>query len=435
MKTPVETEGAAPSEGRPEDERSNDRLTRRLLNTLLVILALASIGLLILLFLLLRPEGQPGAVSGEAGYPIKVVASITGFGEAAEEQIRTPLGVTFDADGNVWISDTGNSRVLEFDSNWTYVRTIGVDEGPGQLATPYGLAVDPDRDRIYVADWANEAVRIYSTSTGSYLGDLPNTKQRRQVFGPGGFSPFDVAVTEGHVVASSNDGLYFFDLRGHVIARWGGASQGGRLGMFNFPDALDVDPQTGNIYVADSLNRRVVALDPDGVWRWVSGRPDVKGKLKGFWQLPRSVGVGPDGSVYVVDTFRAHDIGVGTGYIVVLSPDGRLLSEFGRFGPQEDSFSFPEGFAVGPDGLFAIADREKNRVVIFRLDPIPPPADRERQTYEASFGRPTGVRSTPSPVPSVGGAAPSLAPAGASPAATAPAGTAPASVSPGATGG
>ncbi len=206
---------------------------------------------------------------------------------------------------------------------------------------------------------------------------------------------------------SSYDGLYFFDTSGHVVARWGGTVKGKPaygvpVGMFNFPDSFTVDEKTGNIYVADTMNRRVVALDSNGNWLWFSGKPDVGGKIMGFWQLPRSIQIGPDGNIYVVDTFRPDNTGMGVGHIVVLSPDGRLLSEFGRSGSEDGAFAMPDQLALNPDGsLWAIADRENDRVVIFRLNTPYPAVDQlETPKYKGMLVPTDGlISSTPSPSP------------------------------------
>ena len=129
------------------------------------------------------------------------------------------------------------------------------------------------------------------TTEGGYVTHFPADDQDIEVFGPDGFSPFDINVAGGRVIVASNDGLYSFDETGHVVGRWGYTHKGENvrgveLGMFNFPDAFDVDPESGRLYVADSLNRRIVAMDQQGKWLWVSGRPDSKGKIRGFWQLP-----------------------------------------------------------------------------------------------------------------------------------------------------
>ncbi len=401
METPAEPldRQEVPREEPDREDAREERSTRRMLQALLGLLTVASVVLLALLFWLLRPTPPPRSPGEPAGYPILVVTSIYGYGDRPSEFLKNPLGVGFDGGGNVWVSDTGHSRVLVFTADGGLIRILGAEEGPGKLYTPYGIVADPDRDRVYVADWAGRNVKVYSTS-GAYIGHLPADDQDLEVFGPNGFSPYDVQVLNGRVIVSSNDGLYFFDTDGHVVARWGGKVRGVKLGMFNFPDSFDVDPETGRVYVADTMNRRIVALDRQGRWLWVSGKPDERGQIMGFWQLPRGIQVGPDGNLYVVDTFRFDREGMGTGHIVTLSPDGTLLSEFGRAGSWEDAFNFPEQLAVSGDGLFAIADRENDRVILFRLGPLPPPDDIEAQRYQTSLFSPKDVWATPSPAAS-----------------------------------
>lgn len=407
------TTEAIPEQHEPAQPPDEDRSTRRLLTALLVVLGVGAVALLVLLFWLLRPEA-PAAAPGEEGYPIQVVATIYGYGETPDTLVTWPLGVAFDAEGNIWISNTGRSRVEQYTADGGHVRNVGEEPGEGQLGAPYGLAVDGARDRVYVADPQTGLVQMYTASTGSFVGHLPSDDQDRDVFGPDGFTPYDVKVAGGRVIVSSNDGLYAFDDNGHVVARWGGSTRkgenlrGGEIGMFNFPDSFTVDPETGRVYVADTLNRRVVALGSEGRWLWVSGVPDEDGKIASFWQLPRGIEVGGDGNIYVIDTFRADAEGMGTGHVVVLSPEGELLSEFGRTGADDGSFNFPEQLAAGPDGLWAVADRENNRVVIFRLvTPYPEVEDIYAGRYPKTF-QDLGdemVTSTPMPTisPTVGG--------------------------------
>ncbi len=384
-------------------EGGEGRSTRRLLWFLLGLLIIGAIALLVLLLWLLRPS-PAAAPTAEGGYPIEVVTTIYGYGTEPTEVIRNPLGVAFDDEGNVWVSNAGQSRVEQYSSGGDYIRTVGEEEGEGKVFAPYGIAVDPARGRVYVADYAGRAVQIYTTD-GGFVGHFPADDQDMDVFGPDGFSPYDIELAGGRVVVASNDGLYFFDDAGRVVARWGYTHKrqnirGVKVGMFNFPDAIDADPETGRIYVADTLNRRIVALGRDGKWLWVSGKPDAKGKVRGFWQLPRGIQVGPDGNIYVIDTFRYSQKGMGSGHFVVLSPEGELLSEFGRSGFDDGSFNFPEQLAAGPDGLWAVADRENHRVVIFRLlTPYPEVDGLETPKYEGMVKRPADVWATPSPEP------------------------------------
>lgn len=398
-----------PTEGTEQQtepqEEDDERSTRRLLAILLWFLGIAALALLVLLIWLLWPESEP-TPGAEAGYPIQVVTTIYGYGDGIDELLAKPLGVTFDSEGNVWISNSGQARVEEYTSDGGYIRSLGVED-PGKLYSPYGLIVDETRDRLYVADVGNRIVQIYIASTGAYAGHLPADDQDLTIFGEEGFTPFDIELSGGRVLVSSNDGLYFFDESGHVVGRWGATFKkksvpGPQLGAFNFVDAVDVDPTTGRIYVADSMNRRVVALGSQGRWLWSAGGRDVNGEIVSFWMLPRGIAVGPDGNIYVVDTFRADSEGMGTGHLVVLSPEGELLSEFGRAGSSDGSFRFPEQLAAGPDGLWAIADRDNDRVVIFRLlTPYPLVKDVLEERYPKGFtdlGQAI-ITSTPSPSP------------------------------------
>ena len=381
---PEEQPAGIDPQGAPDESEG----LRRVLRIFVVILLSAAVGLIVLLFAVVRPERETDSTgsNGAGGYPIEVVKAV--YGPKADDSFAKPLGVAFDPDGNVWVSDTGKARVAIVTEDGEFVNVIADKEGPGALSTPNGIAADPARERMYVADWTEGALLAYSTS-GRFLERFPAADQDLDVFGAGGFTPYDVKLAGSNIVASSNDGLYFFDRTGHVVERWGSGVRGKRAGDFNFPNAFEVDNEHSRIYVADTLNRRIMALDFDGHVEWTSGSPDDAGKITGFWQLPRGIAMGPDGTILVVDTFRFTQDGVGTGHVVALSEDGALISEFGRAGDEEGSFNFPEKIAAGPDGLFAIADREHNRVLIFRLGSLPALDDLERDLYAKALRRPS----------------------------------------------
>jgi DNA-binding beta-propeller fold protein YncE len=376
-----------------EPAAAEDPAARRMLLALLGLLVVLATVLLVALIWMLRPDASEAVPSDAdlSACPIQPEGAFRSFGPDEGASFFQPLAVTFDARGHLWVSDTGNARMVVLTQDGELVRVVGDEDGPAALMSPYGAVADPAADRVYVADWTRGEVVVFS-GEGRYVESLPAPDQDPEVFGELGFSPFEVRLHDGMVVVASNDGLYGFDRDGRVVRRWGGEGRGGAPDQFDFPDAFDIDPDTGHLYVADTLNRRVVALDADGEVRWISGTPDVDGEISGFWQLPRSLTVGPDGNIYVVDTFRFQRDCAGAGHVVVLSPEGELLSEFGAAGAGPAEFNFPEKLAITPDGeRFAIADRENARVVLFGVEHLPPPTATEAELHERSLTRGAGT--------------------------------------------
>ena len=109
---------------------------------------------------------------------------------------------------------------------------------------------------------------------------------------------------------------------------WG--RKGAGDGQFNEPWGIAVAPD-GSVYVADTWNHRIQKFSADGAFisRW-GNVGDAKGSADSganeFWG-PRSVAIGPDGSVYVADT--------GNKRIQVFDPDGHFERMFGGEGDQE----------------------------------------------------------------------------------------------------
>lgn len=74
-----------------------------------------------------------------------------------------------DSQGNMYVLDTGNSRIQKYDDRGIHVRTIGrKGQGPGEFDTPYGMFLSVE-DRIYVHD----GMRIKSfEKDGRFLKDV-----------------------------------------------------------------------------------------------------------------------------------------------------------------------------------------------------------------------------------------------------------------------
>ena len=77
-------------------------------------------------------------------------------------ELDTPWGIAIDGAGAVYVADWKNDRVQKFSADGGYLDTFGgPGTGDGELHRPSGVAVDRDGD-VYVADWGNDRLNIYS---------------------------------------------------------------------------------------------------------------------------------------------------------------------------------------------------------------------------------------------------------------------------------
>src|SRR6185503_5798596 len=84
-------------------------------------------------------------------------------GGPGDGRLQEPYGVTTDPLGNVYVCDTGHSRIQKFTSNGTFITRWGTDGGgTDQLVSPTGIATDADAN-VYVADVGNNRIQKFSS--------------------------------------------------------------------------------------------------------------------------------------------------------------------------------------------------------------------------------------------------------------------------------
>ncbi len=77
-------------------------------------------------------------------------------------EFAKPVGVAVDQDGNVFVADTWNNRIEEFDAEGTFIRTFGeAGDGPGYFARPKGISIDGD-GHIWVADAMQDRIQVFT---------------------------------------------------------------------------------------------------------------------------------------------------------------------------------------------------------------------------------------------------------------------------------
>ncbi|MHB1340045.1 MAG: NHL repeat-containing protein, partial [Bellilinea sp.] len=139
---------------------------------------------------------------------------------------------------------------------------------------------------------------------------------------------------------------------------------GTQPGQFQAPRGIDFGAD-GSMVVADSRNNRIQQFDSDGrlIRSWGSFADAAVGDAPGgtFYE-PWGIAVGPDGSVFVTDTWNHR--------IQKFSPEGEFISMWGYFGQGEtpDAFWGPRDIAFDSRGLMYISDTGNKRIVVFDED-------------------------------------------------------------------
>ncbi len=355
----------------------------------------------------------PGHACTFAGVP-----GVTGFNGDGHDRLATELYWTMDlsfaADGTIWFIDWNNHLVRRILRDGKVVSVVGwsdpvfpgdglpgdaelsTEGAPGaevQLNHPTDLA-QTDDGKVLVMAWHNHKLREVDPATG---------RVRILAGGGPGFTGDGATASRATfkqpkaLERDSAGNLYILDQQNFrirkitaatgVISTIAGSGQPGFSGdggqalaaRFGFEAGSNPEPSGGlalgggKLFVADTLNNRVRAIDlTTGIIDTVAGTgaPGLSGdggpartaQLNG----PRDLELGPDGQLYIADTdnnvVRAIDLAtgvirtaVGTGELGLRHDEGALATEI--------MLTRPFGIELDPDGNLYVCDTINSRIV------------------------------------------------------------------------
>ena len=227
--------------------------------------------------------------------PEGVVTTLAGGSEGFADGVgpqasfNTPSGLAIDADGNLYVADTGNNRIRKITPEGVVSTvagdgTAGYADGAAAQARfdgPIGVAAD-STGSLYVADTYNDRIRkiskdgqvttiaeavtfdtpcgIVVAKDGSVIVADTGNRQVRKIMPDGSVTNIDLSRPIGLALTHDNF-LYVTELDGsRVIQIAPDNSIYTIASQFNQPTAVAIRPHTSELYVADSANYLVRKL-------------------------------------------------------------------------------------------------------------------------------------------------------------------------------
>ncbi len=347
-----------------------------------------------------KVDAKTGIISTVGGNGLARVPDENG--PATASALTYPGGIVFDAAGNLFIADTGNSRIRRVDAATGIITTVAGnnllsfsgDGGPASaadLSAPNGIAID-GAGNLFVADTSNQRIRKIDTK-----GIITTVAGNSQPSFQAGFSGDGDQATKAllnyprGVAIDGAGNLFIADTGNHRIRRVdaktgiittaagsgdigsaGGGFSGdngpGTSALLKFPYAVAVD-RAGNVLIADGENFRIRRLDTKGILTTVIGTGQQgycdANQLASAISLgsPAAIALDSAGNIFVSEP-NSHRILKIDSKGTVTTVAGNCNQGFsGDSGPATfATFNYPIGIAFDPAGNLCVADTNNHRI-------------------------------------------------------------------------
>ncbi len=175
----------------------------------------------------------------------------TFLGPDNQAGVQKPGPVFVDSRGQIYVGDLSGNQVVKFDRKGTVLEKFM------NISYPHGIAVDVERNKLYVSDSGAAEVKVYELEQASGSGTGEKTAREPQ-----------------QVIDSVTPGNPFSMVRGIAVDK------------------------NGSLYVADTISSTIRVFDKEGAYLYSFGRP---GSGDGEFIYPAGVYVDDIGKVYIAD--------------------------------------------------------------------------------------------------------------------------------------
>lgn len=299
--------------------------------------------------------------------PLSSVRTLAGAKSGADNmRFGNPFGVAVTADGTVFVTDGEKNQLSQIAPDGA-TKVIA-----SNLDTPSAVAVAPD-GALIVADTGSHTIKRVEPQSGAVT--VIAGIEGRAGFADGANSqalfdgPIGVAVgAEGTIFVADtyNDRVRAIDKQGMVRTIAGGSEPGfadadtGAQARFQTPCGIAIMPD-GALVIADTGNHRLRRVELSGAVTTIAGAGeagDEDGLLADArFDEPTGLAVDSDGVIYVADAGNSVIRACAFKYIPqVFTVSGHWISGLADGSLMEARFNHASGIAVAQDGTLIVAD-------------------------------------------------------------------------------
>ncbi|MCF7958408.1 MAG: 6-bladed beta-propeller [Phycisphaerae bacterium] len=221
-------------------------------------------------------------------------------------------------------------------------RTLFGRDDIGVIVGPYALAVD-GQQRLFVSDTHGSVIHCMNLDNREYhqFSQMDSGEKLKM---PIGLTIIDKNV---YVADSILKKIVVFDPQGNFKFSFGDKE-------LRRPSGIAYNPYQQRLYVADSVLHVVMIFDKNGKKINQFGQ---HGKGNGHFNFPTHLWTDPSGTLYVSDTLNYR--------IQIFQPDGKFLFKFGLQGDRPGNFAHPSGLATDTSGNIYVCDRQYENIQVF----------------------------------------------------------------------
>ncbi|WP_455209147.1 6-bladed beta-propeller [Kaarinaea lacus] len=258
--------------------------------------------------------------------------------------LQRPQSGVIDENGKMYITDVSRHSVMVFDLQKGRLSEWMLATPNTGFVTPVGVALGP-RGTLFVVD-AEQGFVVQLDETGKPIKTFGENRFKR----PTGIAR-DPIKGKIYVADSHAHDIKVFDDNGVFINSFG--KRGTAAGEFNGPTHLSF--ANGMLYVTDTFNTRVQVLSDSGDFKREFGK---RGLFVGDLVRPKGVTTDSEGNIYVIESFHDH--------LLVYNSNGEFLLPIGGTGGDVGQFYLPSGIWTDKNDRIYIADMFNGRVVILQ---------------------------------------------------------------------